>query len=59
MVLCLALNMWAEQDTAILLRSRESRRTEHFGRLGRRVCKVAMAGVVKWPKGAHFNSFQD
>ena len=46
-VLCLALNKWAEQDTEILLRSRRRWRTRFFFRLGRRVCKVTIVWLLK------------
>ena len=49
-VLCLALNMWTEQDTEILLRSRRRQWTCFFFKLGRRVCKETIVWLLKWPR---------
>ena len=42
MALCLALDMRAEQDTAIFLRSRRRRQTWPLCKLGRRACREAV-----------------
>ena len=41
-VVLIALEMCAEQDTEVLLRSRRMRRTEFFWRLGRMACREAI-----------------
>ena len=51
-MLCLALYMWAEQGSEILLGFRRRQRTWFFFRLGRRVCKETIV-VVEMAEGAN------